>query len=79
MAHPPEFAVGQPVPVLVNARNRTPRVGWVRRVVWHFKLACWMFYLEAGGRRVSKRYFADDLVSAPLSVTESPNPQGPGR
>lgn len=59
----PEFDVGQSVSVHVNERNLTPRVGTVLRVVWHFKDACYNYYLEVDGRKIGKRYFASDLIS----------------
>lgn len=59
----PEFDVGQRVSVRVNELNLTPRVGTVLRVVWHFKDACYNYYLEVDGRKIGKRYFASDLIS----------------
>lgn len=57
----PRFHVGSPVRVLLNERNATPWVGRVRLIVWHHRQAQWMFYLQAGDRKVSKRYWSDDL------------------
>lgn len=57
----PAFAIGSSVSVVVSARNHTARRGTVVRCAWHGKLGQWMFFLEVAGRRVSKRYLADDL------------------
>jgi hypothetical protein len=59
----PRFRVGQPVRVILNERNRTPHVGAIREVVWHFKDGRYNYYLEESGRRVSKRYLDEDLES----------------
>jgi len=57
----PRFNIGSTVRVIINDRNRTPRAGRVARRVWHYKHACWIYYLEEGGRPVKKRYLAEDL------------------
>lgn len=59
----PEFEVGQRVLERVNERNCTPRAGVVLRVVWHFKDACYNYYLEVNGKKIGKRYFASDLIT----------------
>lgn len=58
----PEFELGQRVRVVVGERNRTPLAGTVHGVIWHHKDACYNYYLEVGGRKVSKRYLAVDLL-----------------
>jgi hypothetical protein len=58
---PSEFKVGDHVAVRLNDRNRTPHVGEVREVIWHFKDARYNYYLSEGGKKVHKRYFAEDL------------------
>lgn len=59
----PTFCMGQRVRVLLNERNRTPHVGTVREIVWHYKDARYEYFIEDSGRRVSKRYFAEDLAA----------------
>ena len=60
----PEFDLREKVEVVLNDRNRTPRKGWVRDRVWHFKRREWMFFLETRkDESVSKRYFVEDLRS----------------
>jgi hypothetical protein len=59
---PPEFEIGDRVEVVLNQRNKTARVGSIVRRVWHFKNQQWLYFIRAGARRVSKRYFAEDLV-----------------
>ncbi len=61
-ATPPEFSLGASVVVLLNARNRTQRHGTVERREWHFKLGRWFYLLREDSRRISKRYFAEDLA-----------------
>lgn len=57
----PDFSIGQQVKVILNDRNRTPHEGSVREVIWHHKDQLFNFYLEECGRKISKRYFAEDL------------------
>ena len=59
--HPPEFRSGDPVEVIVNAKNLTHHIGTVREAVWHFKDRRWNYYLEVSGKRIGKRYLANDL------------------
>src|SRR5262245_54656646 len=60
----PRFELGATVRVVLNERNRTPHVGMVRKVIWHFKDERYNYYLEENGRKVSKRYFDEDLELA---------------
>jgi hypothetical protein len=57
----PEFALSQRVRVVPNGRNRTPYEGAIRAVVWRHKQERFHYYLLEGGRKVSKRYAAEDL------------------
>jgi len=57
----PELEVGQRVRIVLNERNRTPRMGTIRQVIWHFKDQTFNYYLEEDGKKVSKRYLAVDL------------------
>jgi hypothetical protein len=58
---PPTFRLGQHVRVLLNDRNSTPHEGTVRHIIWHHKDARYNYYLQEGGKKVSKRYFEQDL------------------
>ena len=58
---PPELGVGDVVSVNLGERNHTPHTGRVRACDWHFKLGRWCYYLDVDGRKIHKRYFADDL------------------
>ncbi len=62
---PPSFSVGQRVRVILNERNRTARVGAICQVIWHFKDKRYNYYLDVNGKRISKRYFDDDLERMP--------------
>jgi hypothetical protein len=57
----PRFAVGQAVRVVLNERNTTAHSGTVQEIIWHFKDQRYNYYLVENGRKVSKRYFEDDL------------------
>lgn len=57
----PVFAIGQRVRVILNDRNRTPHEGTIRAAIWHHKEAKFHYYLAEAGRKVSKRYAAEDL------------------
>lgn len=58
---PPVFLVGQRVRVILKERNRTARIGIVQRVIWHFKDRRYNYYVAVNGKKVSKRYFDEDL------------------
>jgi hypothetical protein len=57
----PAFQIEQRVRVILNERNRTPHEGTVREIVWHHKDRRYNYYLEEAGKKVSKRYFEEDL------------------
>jgi hypothetical protein len=57
----PKFAIGQKVRVRLSVRNRTAHEGTIRDIIWHFKDQRHNYYLEEGGKKVSKRYYDDDL------------------
>jgi hypothetical protein len=56
-----KFVVGQRVRVILGERNRTPHEGTVREIIWHFKEQRHNYYIEEGGKKVSKRYYEQDL------------------
>ncbi len=60
-AHPPELDIGQIVRVILNARNLTPHEGPISERTWHHSDRRWIYIMSDGGRRVSKRYYIDDL------------------
>lgn len=57
----PRLQVGSRVRVIQNERNRTPHTGVVALHIWHYKFACWHYFIREQGKRVSKRYLAEDL------------------
>jgi hypothetical protein len=57
----PAFRLGQSVRVLLNDRNRTPHMGTICAVTWHHKDQRYNYYLTENGKKVAKRYFAEDL------------------
>jgi len=57
----PTFAIGQRVRVRLSARNRTAHEGTIRDILWHFKNKRHIYYIEESGKKVSKRYFDEDL------------------
>ena len=58
---PSGFSMGQRVRVILNGRNKTPCVGTIRDIIWHFQAECYNYYLEEDGRKVSRRYTEEDL------------------
>jgi hypothetical protein len=55
--------IGQRVRVRLNHRNRTQHIGTIRQIIWHHKDGRYNYYLEEGGKKISKRYFEEDLES----------------
>jgi len=68
----PTFRIGQTVRVIVNDRNRTPHTGEIRNIIWHHKLECYHFYLKEHGKKVSKRYAAEDLEPTEPGIASAP-------
>ncbi len=60
----PKFAIGQRVRVVLNARNHTPHEGIIRNIIWHHKDQRHNYYLVENGKKISKRYYDDDLQPA---------------
>jgi hypothetical protein len=58
----PLYSVGQRVRVVLNEKNKTPHEGTIRVIIWHHKDQRYNYYLEENGRKVSKRYFDEDLL-----------------
>jgi len=66
MTPEPTFHIGQRVRVVPNDHNRTAHRGTVRDHIWHYKDECWYYYLSGEtGRKISKRYAAEDLLVEP--------------
>ena len=57
----PVYQVGQHVRVVLGERNRSARRGTIRAIIWHYKDRRFHYYIEEDGKRVSKRYQAEDL------------------
>jgi hypothetical protein len=58
----PAFRNGQHVRVVLSLWNRTARQGMIRDRIWHHKDQRWYFLIDDdAGRKVSKRYAAEDL------------------
>jgi hypothetical protein len=60
--YPPHFRIGDPVQVVVNAKNITPRSGKVRDFIWHYKNGEWTYLISENGKAISKRYLKSDLI-----------------
>jgi hypothetical protein len=58
----PQLSLGQPVQVCLNAYHQTPHLGTIRFYFWHWKDQTWYYLLEKKGRKISKRYRAEDLL-----------------
>jgi hypothetical protein len=57
----PAYPIGQRVRVVPGVQNHTARRGTIRQIIWHHKDGCFHYYIEEAGKRVSKRYRAEDL------------------
>ncbi len=68
----PRFAVGDRVRVVLNERNRTPHEGSIREAIWHGKHQCWNYYLVEDGKKISKRYIAEDLEGVEAAPVGGP-------
>lgn len=53
----------------LGERNRTAHEGSIRDIDWHFKDQRHNYYLEERGKKVSKRYFDDDVECVDAYVT----------
>ena len=69
-----DFEIGDSVEVLINHRNSTRRTGVIARAIWHYKDACYNYYLEVDGKKLSKRYFASDLALVTSNNSFKPMP-----
>ena len=58
MEKPPRFPYGAVVSP-VDHPERKGRISWI---FWHFKQNACCYYMEADGKKVSKRYYEADLV-----------------
>jgi hypothetical protein len=67
----PEFALGQRVRVVFNDRNRTPHEGTIHAAIWHHMQGRFHYVLQEGGRKVSKRYAAEDLQAVGLRKSQA--------
>ena len=57
----PKFTIGQKVRVRLGDRNQTAHEGTIRDVIWHFKDQRHNYYIEEGRKKISKRYYDNDL------------------
>lgn len=64
----PVFKIGQRVRVILNDRNKTPHEGIIREIIWHHKDQRFTYYLLEAGKKVSKRYFQEDLEAFDLEL-----------
>ena len=58
IAHPPQFQYG----AAVSPADHPERKARISGIFWHFKHKTCFYYIEADGKKVSKRYFEADLV-----------------
>lgn len=66
------FSIGQAVRVLARGGRNTPRVGVVDEVIWHHKDGRWNYYLRVNGKKISKRYVAEDLEATEVARNSRP-------
>lgn len=58
---PPEFAKGDRVETIVNAKNIVQHIGSITDCAWQPEQGMWLFILEENGKRAGKKYSAEDL------------------
>ena len=46
--------------------NHPDRKGKIRDIIWHFKNRTFNYYIEVNNKKISKRYYEEDLVNADL-------------
>ena len=56
---PPRFVYGEQV----SPRNHPDMTGVIIEIRWHFKRNCYFYTISVNGKKKSKRYFDDDLIS----------------
>lgn len=56
---PPRFVYGEQV----ASRNHLDMTGVIIGIRWHFKHNCYFYTISINGKKKSKRYFDDDLIS----------------
>lgn len=57
---PPRFAYGEQV----SPRNHPDITGVITEIRWHSNRNCCFYTIRVNGKKKSKRYFDDDLISA---------------
>ncbi|SHJ97741.1 hypothetical protein SAMN02745163_02974 [Clostridium cavendishii DSM 21758] len=59
---PPLFREGDIVEVIVNVKNTTYHKGVIFKTTYHFVENEWMYYIIENNKKISKRYFKNDLA-----------------
>ncbi|MDE6780007.1 MAG: hypothetical protein K2J40_00915 [Ruminococcus sp.] len=54
----PNFVYGE----IVSPVNHTNITGKIHTIIWHFKRGEYCYYIEADGKKKSKRYYRGDLI-----------------
>ena len=55
---PPVFVYGD----LVSPINHHDRIGRIETIIWHFKNEDYCYYITVNGRKISKRYYTEELM-----------------
>jgi hypothetical protein len=55
-----QFSFGDAVQTTLS---NSPKVGSIKEIRWHHKQQREFYFIEVGGKTVSKRYWAEDLVA----------------
>lgn len=59
----PKYSLQQKVRITLNERNKTPYIGSIREIFWHYKEQRYYYLIDSNGKKISKRYFEEDLES----------------
>ena len=56
---PPKFDFDEQV----RPKNKSDVIGVIFQMIWHYKRGEMMYFIKINGKKKSKRYWADDLIS----------------
>lgn len=59
ISEPPPFVYGD----VVSPVNHPDMIGKIQTIIWHFKDKDYNYYISVNGKKKSKRYYAEDLIS----------------
>ena len=58
IVNPPKYIYGD----CICPTNHPDMKGKIRDIIWHFKNQTFNYYIEVNNKKVSKRYYEEDLI-----------------